>query len=77
MKKKLLTLAKDHEFSTEEEYFNYIIDSYINGQRQQVRELFNDMRKEDKEDFLFNYLNSGGKETNEAIKKICIEELLK
>jgi len=52
MKKKLITLAKELDFNTEVEYFNYIVDSYINGQKQQVNELFNDMRKDDKRDFL-------------------------
>ena len=44
-KKKLLTLAKELEFTTEQEYFEYLIDSYINGCFSQCKNLFNEMSK--------------------------------
>ena len=56
MKKLLKTLAKELEFTQEIEYFDYCIDSHINGNFSQCRELFNAMRKEDKKAFI-NYLN--------------------
>lgn len=51
-KKKLLTLAKELEFNHEYEYFDYCIDSYINGNRSQCRDLFAAMRKDDQKAFL-------------------------
>ncbi len=34
--KKLIQLAKELDFKTENEYINYIVESLINGQRKQV-----------------------------------------
>lgn len=51
-KKKLITLAKDLDFCTEHEYFDYIIESEINGNMSQVRTLIQDMKKEDQKDFI-------------------------
>jgi len=51
-KKKLITLAKELDFTTEHEYFDYIIESEINGQMSQVKELIQDMKKEDQKDFI-------------------------
>ena len=47
-KKSLKTLCKVYEFENEYEYFDYIIESLINGNRTQCRELFNDLREDDK-----------------------------
>jgi len=52
MSKKLITLAKELDFTTETEYFDYLIESYINGQFTQCRNLFNAMKKEDKKGFI-------------------------
>lgn len=52
MAKKLITLAKELDFKTEHEYFDYMIDSYINGQFGQCRNLFYALRKEDKKAFI-------------------------
>lgn len=76
MKKNLLTLARDHDFNTIEEFLNYIIESYINGNKYQVKTLFNDMKKEDQENFLNNWLKVG-EHFHELVKAICIKELLK
>jgi len=69
-------LAKELNFQTESEYFEYIIESLINGQRQQVRALFNNMHSSDKEKFLINYLD---KDQGYHISRlnICIGELCK
>lgn len=56
MKKKLLTLAKGLDFETESDYFEYCIDSHINGNFTQCERLFEDMRQQDKKVFL-NYMN--------------------
>lgn len=47
-KKNLQTLAKELDFATPYEYYGYCIDSYINGNKQQCRDLFNAMKKEDR-----------------------------
>lgn len=47
-KKSLKTLCKVYEFENEYEYFDYIIESLINGNRAQCRKLFNDLREADK-----------------------------
>ena len=46
--KKLINLAKELDFKTEEEYFEYMIDSYWNGNLQQCRDLMKAMRWEDR-----------------------------
>lgn len=56
MSKKLITLAKELDFTTEMEYFQYMIDSHINGNFTQCENLFKAMKKEDKKVFL-NYMN--------------------
>ena len=58
MKKKLITLAKELDFSTESEYFDYLIDSHINGNFSQCRKLFAEMRKEDQKK-LVRYCDGG------------------
>jgi len=56
MKKALKTLAKELDFSNETEYFDYMIDSHINGNIKQCKDLFNDMRQADRKAFV-SYLN--------------------
>jgi len=51
-KKKLINLAKELDFETEIEYFDYIINSYINGQKTQTRALYKAMKEVDKLEFL-------------------------
>ena len=56
--KRAETLAKDYELGTNaEDFYNYIVDSLINGQRQQVISLFNMMHKDNQQDFLINFLD--------------------
>lgn len=47
MKKKLITLAKELDFTTETEYFNYLIECHINGNFTSCKRLFAEMKKED------------------------------
>lgn len=74
MKKNVKTLAKEYYFSTKEQYFYYIEESYRNGQKKQAKELFNSMRKESQKEFLIDHLKEGWASTAE-IRKMCITEL--
>lgn len=74
MKKYAEDLAKDFDFTTEQEYFDYIVESLVNGQRQQVRSLFNKMHKDSQQEFLLNFLEIGNG-YHESVKNICIIEL--
>ena len=68
-------LAKDYELgNTKEDFYNYILDSLINGQRSQVRSLFNSMKVEDKHDFLINFLEDDNG-IQKSCKNVCIGEL--
>lgn len=57
-KKKLITLAKELDFTTEYEYFNYMIDTHINGQFTQCRNLFNAMSRANQKEFIVYIDNS-------------------
>jgi len=52
---------KDYEFKSIEDYFNYIIDSQINGNHSQVKDLFKKLSHSQKKLF-FNYLQQFDKE---------------
>lgn len=45
-------LLKDYELQTIEQYYHMIIDSVINGQRTQAKELFSKMPKEYKKGYI-------------------------
>ena len=69
------TLSKEYDFETKEDYYNYIVESLINGNRSQVRNLFNQMKGCDQQEFLNNYLEEdGGYQT--STRKICVGELV-
>ena len=48
---------KGLDLETLENYFDYIIESKINGQRKQARELFNELSNEQKKQF-FDYVET-------------------
>ena len=50
--KKLIKLAKELEFNTEVEYFDYCINSWFNGNFTQCKNLFKAMKKEDRKSLL-------------------------
>ncbi len=54
-------LLKDYEFKSIEDYYNYIIDSQINGNNSQVRDLFKNLSNEQKKTF-FNYIKQFDKD---------------
>jgi len=75
MKLRADTLAKEYELGEyPADYYNYIVDSLINGQRSQVRNLFNQMHDDDQQNFLINYLEEDGS-WHTSTRKICIGEL--
>ena len=51
-KKSLKRLAKELEFTNEYEYFDYMVESYYNGNFSQCRNLFNDMKRIDQKTFI-------------------------
>lgn len=48
----LLTLAKNLDFDTEAEYFDYCIESFINGNYSQCSRLFKEMTKMQRKELL-------------------------
>jgi len=56
MKKKLLALAKELDFNNAVEYFDYLIECYINGNFDSCKRLFAEMEREDQKVFLI-YMN--------------------
>jgi len=76
MKKYAEDLAKEYDWEVASEYYDYIIESLVNGQRQQVKKLFNRMKPEDQNEFLTTYLDvSTGH--GKSVLNICIGELTK
>jgi len=74
--KELKDLSSYHGFNNNEDFFNYIIESYINGQKKQFKELmtnFIECTHFNKQDFQICILNScdtfGLKNTIEILKK--------
>lgn len=47
--------ATDLDFTTKEEYFDYIIESKVNGQHAQAKELFRNLPLDDIKEF-YNYV---------------------
>ena len=74
MKARVETLAKEYGWEYPADYYNYIVDSLINGQRSQVRSLFNRMHDDDKQNFLINFLEDDNS-WHTSTRKICIGEL--
>lgn len=62
---------KDYDFKTIEDYFNYIVDSIINGQRQQAKDLIKELSKEQKKEAVkhFSNYNERGFPLNEQIEE--------
>ena len=76
MKTHLLNLAEELDFKTEIQYFDYIVESYINGQKQQVAKLFEAMLAVDQKEFLCNYLNKDNPNRyKDKIFNICIDSV--
>jgi len=72
-KKTLARLHRELDFPFEQGYFNYIVESYINGNFSQVKELFTAMRKDDAKKFLNYCVGMGEFETK--TREYCINLL--
>jgi hypothetical protein len=53
--KALKTLVKAYGLTTDSDYFEYCINSYLNGNKQQAKELFTQMKLDDKRNFLLSF----------------------
>lgn len=51
-----------YDFSYMEQYFEYILDSILNGQHKQAKELYKELSEKQKSDFL-DFRNTYGIET--------------
>lgn len=47
-------LVKEYDFDCPREYYGHIVDSYVNGNNDQVIELFNRMKGDLQKNFLLN-----------------------
>ena len=75
MKQYADTLARSYDLGdTPEDFYNYIVESLINGNRKQVRYLFNEMNNASKQDFLIDYLDVSDL-MHKSVLNICIGEL--
>jgi hypothetical protein len=45
-------IIKSYDFDTIEDYFNYIVESKINGQKTQAKELYNSLSRRQKNAFI-------------------------
>ncbi len=72
------SLAKSYELEehSKEAFFAYILESLVNGQRQQMRDLFNEMEDNSKEIFLLEYLDPKIG-IQKSCLNICILELVR
>lgn len=66
-------LIKSYDFETIEDYFNYIIDSKINGQRTQAQELYKTLSTRQKNAFNQWFLTFYHYEAADYNKEIEIE----
>lgn len=73
-----LKLLRDLNFTSMDQYFEYIIESKINGNHSQVEKLFKQLKKEQRKEFL-SYLadqlesNTNGNTVYYELLKYCIE----
>jgi len=73
-------LAESLDFRTETEYFDYCLDSHLNGNLSQCRQLFKDLTKEGRKELLkhinrFTGNNSDGERNVSAAYKFYFELL--
>ena len=77
----LQELANEYDFNSVEDYFYYIVESEINGQRQQVKKLINKMQTEDKKTFIFwvdeqaEYYTGTAKDNYLTVRRLTINSI--
>lgn len=49
------SLSKSYDFSSPAEFYDYIIESYIIGHKEQVIDLFNQMKAKNQQEFLYSF----------------------
>lgn len=69
--RKQVKIYKDYDFNSLEEYYNYIIDSLINGNFSQVKNLYNKLNKENKKEFYSYCYNNDLMNTHYKIIQYC------
>ena len=70
--KKQLT---EYEFKTMFDYYNYIVESIINGQRKQAEDLINQLSKAQKKDAIDYFNMTGESEHIKEAEKLTLELL--
>ncbi len=71
-------LIKSYDFETIEEYYGYILESEINGNRSQVQSLIKALSTEQKKDCLNYFRNSFGTNKNtdlEIVQNLIFKNL--
>jgi hypothetical protein len=66
---------KAYEFETIKDYFIYILESEINGQRSQVHNLIDELSKQQKKDCLSLLNEEHGGPDAEIVKQILIKSI--
>jgi hypothetical protein len=58
--KNIKTLAKELDFNTQDQYFEYLIESHINGNFSQCKRLFLEMKRVNRKEFITYLSDSEG-----------------
>ena len=66
-------LVKEYDFDCPREFYGYIVDSYANGHKEQVIELFNRMKGDLQKSFLLNATQMGP--YGERVHDVIIQNL--
>lgn len=77
MAKRIETLINQYQLESKEGYYSLIMEEYGEDNIKMLN-LFNDMKKDNKLEFLNVYLNEvqGFKDIVPGVRKLCIEEIL-
>ena len=78
--KEMKKLIKEYDFEKIEQYYDYIVESCINGQFEQVKELLIEMPEDNQRIFLNTYVANFyvdyyDQEILDKVAKLCIEKL--
>ena len=68
-------LLKEYDFETESQYYEYIYESVVNGQRKQARSLFHEMPQDNRLEFVdwvYDNINRAEEFVFDIIKYVII-----
>ena len=67
-------ILKEYEYDIIEQYYSYIIESKINGQHQQVKDLIDELSSKQKKEFI-HFVDCNYKTHEDAVycKKVCLK----